>query len=418
MIRLSALIVLLIVTGSSIKLYAQMNKGYVVTNDGEQVEVYFDEEGFSDNPDRVSYRTSPEGEAITGSMEDIAAFWLPGKFKYIRQEVLMDRPEDPRSGISKTREPQFNSETLFLKVVLEGEATLYSYKEGRLLRFFYRVNDGAINQLVYKKYMGTVIIRGAEEDQLKVNESFKQQIQSELVCEDITANTIKNTSYRRSSLTNVFKAYNTCKGAESVSWHDRKTLTKNLKFSVRLGLSRGRLLMPRNVANLSTPGFPRRLFSSGPTESDLQTVPTLALEFEYLQPLKKAGTLSFFLETEIQSVSGELPRSILVEDSPTTFTYDFTFFTVMIGGRYYLPEYKKFSPFVDLGLGFVFASDEIELIGNSQTASPYVVSSNPIRTGIGITFDQRFDLTLKRVEDRGSENETYDYTGISLGYKF
>ena len=42
---------------------------------------------------------------------------------------------------------------MFLKVLIEGKATLYYYEESNIQKFYYTLDKGNITPLVYKQYL-------------------------------------------------------------------------------------------------------------------------------------------------------------------------------------------------------------------------------------------------------------------------
>jgi hypothetical protein len=102
--------------------------------------------------------------------------------------------------LSNKRAPEFKEETLFLKVLVEGKASLYQFNDDVISRFFYS-NDGVdATQLVYKEYRtGDIRV---------INDSYKQQLWNELKCTRLTEADARGTSYSASGLIKYFKKYN------------------------------------------------------------------------------------------------------------------------------------------------------------------------------------------------------------------
>jgi len=89
------------------------------------------------------------GDIETISFEEILEFGIEGASKFIRRSVLIDKSSD---HLSLEKAPSFELETLMLKVLVEGKASLYYYTQGSFQRFFFANNGSEIQQLVYKKY--------------------------------------------------------------------------------------------------------------------------------------------------------------------------------------------------------------------------------------------------------------------------
>ena len=95
---------------------------------------------------------------------------------------------------------------LLLKVLVEGKANLYSYVEGNLFRYFYSLDNNKIEQLVFKSYI--------IDEKYGENNKYKQQFLNELKCDGITLNQVERLEYKKNSLTNFFKKFNSCTNSD------------------------------------------------------------------------------------------------------------------------------------------------------------------------------------------------------------
>lgn len=198
-------------------------KGYFITSDGKRTEglIKMASESRRDSPKSFSYKESESGEEKAGDVNNVKELGLASGEVFHRLPVDMDRSPDDIDRInenpqtSQMRNPVFASETLFLRLVVSGKATLYQYDEGNLHRFFYSVGGGAVKQLVYKRYL--VRAEGASQlDQRKgdlsvaVNEDYKQEIFNDMKCAEITMKDVERLSYEAKSLKKLFAKYNSC----------------------------------------------------------------------------------------------------------------------------------------------------------------------------------------------------------------
>ena len=119
------------------------DKAYFVNNAGERIECFIKNKDWLYNPDEFEYKVSLDVEKKVENIKRVKEFGIYNKLKYVRFTVEIDRSSDNITTLSKERRPIFNKETLFLKMLIEGKANLYSYTDnkGGLKRFFYNVND-------------------------------------------------------------------------------------------------------------------------------------------------------------------------------------------------------------------------------------------------------------------------------------
>ena len=113
-------------------------KGYFIDNSGEKTECFIKDLGWQDNPTEFDYRLQQDGQSKTASIKTVQEFSIDGLNKFIRALVDIDISRDEISQMSTQRNPEFQFSNLFLKVVVEGSVSLYSYQEDNLTKFFYK----------------------------------------------------------------------------------------------------------------------------------------------------------------------------------------------------------------------------------------------------------------------------------------
>ena len=131
---------------TSINFYAQITfqRGYFINNADERIECLIKNIDWRNNPDSFEYKLAETGELIIASIKSVKEFAIKGSAKYIRANVMIDRSSEVLGKLSSDRNPVFIDEQLFLKVLIEGEANLYFYKDQNLNRYFYNVKNSSI----------------------------------------------------------------------------------------------------------------------------------------------------------------------------------------------------------------------------------------------------------------------------------
>jgi len=127
-------------------------KGYFIDNLNEKTECLIKNIAWKNNPTELEYKLSENGQVNVKTIRYVKEFGIYDKSKYTRYQVDIDRSSTALSNLSTDRRPEFKEERLFLKVLVEGDATLFLYEDGSLRRFFYSFENSEVEQLVYKNY--------------------------------------------------------------------------------------------------------------------------------------------------------------------------------------------------------------------------------------------------------------------------
>ncbi len=227
--------------------------GYFIDNHGQRTDCLIKNVDWKNNPVSFFYKTSEEAQPLKAVIDSVMEFGVPGTSKYIRVSVDIDRSVDVITEMSSVRNPVYTREVLFLKVLVEGKAVLYSYTDVNLVRYFYTCDTSGIKQLTYKTYK-------TPEFKIGINNDFRQQLWLTLKCPDISMDGISNTGYNKNDLVRLFNKYNNCFNSKSITIESPKK--KDLfNLNIRPGvcfssLSITNSLTPvRDAAFNSRPGF-------------------------------------------------------------------------------------------------------------------------------------------------------------------
>jgi hypothetical protein len=195
------------ILSTSQQLYAQENfvPGYIVQQNGDTLQGLIDYRNWEKSPDRITFKVStgavkqvltPIG--IKGFMVDVAKY----SGAVVQTEVT------PISTNELTNNPalQFETDTTFLEVLVQGPKELLFYVNKQGNKQFYIGTGGEVILLTYKKYLkdfeGKTII--AE------NNTYRNQLSFYFNdCADLTSK-IGNTPYTQSGLSSLYHAYYAC----------------------------------------------------------------------------------------------------------------------------------------------------------------------------------------------------------------
>jgi hypothetical protein len=232
----------LILTLVAINSFGQIifEKGYFIDNHDHRVDCLIKNTDWKNNPDQFNYKLTANSNAEIGSLYTVKEFGVTGFSQYVRADVKIDVSPADVNNLSKTSEPEWSQEQLFLKVLVGGKASLYFYENNAFVRFFYSVSDTAINQLIYKEYL-------TEDKEVAMNSKFRGQLWSNVRCMNSSMSSVENIRFNRSELERYFKKHNTDGGNTPLVYGGQK---KHDSFQLHLtpGLNYSWLTLTNAVA--------------------------------------------------------------------------------------------------------------------------------------------------------------------------
>ena len=176
-------------------------KGYYIDNEGNRVECSIKNVEWASNPIEFFYKLENGGEVQKATVKDVREFQVYGYPKYSSATVQIDRSTNNFDSFDWNREPVWRKETLFLKILTEGQATLYVYKENNFIRFFYSLKEREPQQLVYKIY-------NFDNSHRKENNMFRQQLWMNLPLDESHKTLVERVKYEWNSLVEYFSLFN------------------------------------------------------------------------------------------------------------------------------------------------------------------------------------------------------------------
>lgn len=208
--------------------------GYFIDESDQKINCMIRNVDWKNNPREFEYKVPSNYLVQKGGIRSVKEFGVNNESKYVRARVLIDRSGDELKNIRSGKNPVFQEEILFLKVLVEGKASLYTYLDGNLVRFFYNIDGSEIRQLVYKRYL--------LESTIAQNNSFRQQLFVDLKCPGLTLRDFESADYNSKNLRKLFVHFNECSSSTQVQYaSDQKQDLFDL--TIRPGLNLSRLLI-------------------------------------------------------------------------------------------------------------------------------------------------------------------------------
>jgi len=359
--------------------------GYFIDNTGNKINCKIKDKDEKYTPTGFTYMLESNSKKYVRGLENTQEFRLNEGVKYIRAKVGIDKSKSHLSKLKNTMNMEYEEEIVFLKVLLEGESSLYEYKKAGFERYFYKLGDEPIRQLDYKKYkVGNASIRE--------NNRYRQQLKLEMSCE-LSNKSIESLEYKKKDLVKFFKDYNVCINS-SFELYDNKEKQKKINIGIRYeGMFSRNTLFFRADELLD---FENKLVSQ------------FGLSFEYIMPFNR-NKWRFFMEPSYYKYESE--NSLIVEydfnpDIEYTYRLENRAIELPLGVRYYMFLSKEMQLF--LGAGYyldIYSRTEI-----NETATTFLQTDNQsysgkqsignVFAGFGIQYNRfSVDYRYKRGKD-------------------
>jgi len=390
---------------TTLQFYAQVSfeNGYFINNQNEKVECLIKNIDWEDNPKAFTYKFSEDEEAQTKVIKNVMEFGIYNFSKYVRADVGIDRSKKDINNMSLSKSPEFQKEQVFLKVLINGKASLYFYKQSNLKRFFFSIDSKPISQLIYKNYK-TI------NNQIAENNEFRAQLWKNLKCGTLKKYHFENLSYFKSSLLKIFTKYNNCINAEYESFEPKNT--KGLL----------NIVLTANFANNSLKS--KNTATKFQKVADFGNKTNLGLGFEIESIFKfNKNKWAVVANFNYQSFEGEAVTKPSNFSNTINHTLDYKSIELAFGGRHYLYLNKKSKLFVNAFymLDFPINSSLVETSEQTSRRNEIeVVKSSNYSIGIGYRYNNKYSLEIRHDAKRAIFDfpRTSEYNGISLIFGF
>ena len=374
--------------------YAQISfeKGYFIDIQTQKINCYIKNIDWKNNPTEFQYKLTLDDEVKIAKVTNIQEFVIEGVAKYISKNVDIDRSSEYTKRLSNIRAPEFKKEHLFLKVLVEGTASLYMYEDGMLKRYFYSTSMDNVKQLVFKSYLKSG-------NKIGVNNQFRQQLWTELKCDKISIEEVNDLTYTKSDLIVFFKHYNSCKSQHYVNYQKVKK-RDFFQLSIRPGLNSSKLSAKNDVIKSRDVVF------------DKEVGFRLGVEAEMVLPFNK-NKWSVFIEPTYQYFKSEkkIPSH--------TVTANYKSIEVPFGVRYYMYLNNDSRLFIN-GV-FVYDFSINSKIKSSNGIDLNISKSANSAFGVGYKH-KNYSLELRYQNKRGLLNKyiswssNFNVISFILGY--
>lgn len=390
--------------------YSQIvfEKGYFISDDDKKTNCLIENMDWKNTPVSFRYKLSDGQDVVKADLKTIKEFAINGKDKFIKTVVKIDRSDKRIEFMSKEKNPVFNEEKLFLQVLLEGNAALFLFDDGNVRRFFYKVNDSEIKQLVYKLYL-------AHEDSIAHNNHFREQLYLDLKCENIQQREYEKLNYKKKDLKGLFLRYNKCSGLDEVVDFEKKEKRDLFNLTIRPRYNNSLASINSNVSDFRDFNFGSKSYF------------TVGVEAEFILPFNK-NRWSVIVEPTYQYYKSEKSQdNSNVVGGKIFGKIDYKSIELPIGIRRYFFVNDAFKIFTNASLVVDFSSNsKINFTRNddSEISSLDVSTGLSLGVGVGCKLRDKYSIEVRYLTSRGllsdysSWNSSYKTTSLIVGYSF
>ncbi|MCK5442454.1 MAG: tRNA modification GTPase [Maribacter sp.] len=392
----SSLLFLLTVISFTANSQISYESGYFMDSTNQKTDCLIKNLDWKNNPTELEYKLQADSEVKKATIATIKEFGIFNSSKYVRRSVDLDRSRGTLGDMNSSRNPIFNKEQLFLRVLIASKASLYLYQEGSLQRFFYQDADGPIKQLIHKKYK-------TDDNLVGENNLFRQQLLNELNCQGLSERQMDELKYSKGQLVNYFIRYNECTDSKVIDYE-----TKNKKGLFNLNFRTGLNNTSLAIDNLSSgpSGIDNRITAFG-NEIGFR----IGFEAEFVMAFNN-NKWALIIEPTYQYYKTEKQLPLLSAD------LDYTTIEMSVGLRHYMFINEKSKLFVNASVVLVLSSD-LSIIYEPNAKDLVDGKSNPnLAFGVGYNHNNKYNLEFRIHNNRQvmakSQNWTTDYSVMSV----
>jgi hypothetical protein len=395
--------------------YSQISyeKGYYIDNKNKKINCLIKNLDWKNNPTEFEYKLTEQDEPKKNNIASIQEFGIENISKYIRRTVNIDKSSKDLDKLSNNRNPIFNEETLFLRVLIEGKASLYEYIQSNLRIYLYNNDNSKIEQLIFKSYK-TI------EDKYAENNLFRQQLSNSLKCQNLNLNRFKNINYKRNELINLFIEYYECNN-QKVTTFENKQKRNLFNLNIRPRLVNSSLMINHNFSFTQTDSNGNLNFSEFNISSDFgnTTNVSFGIEAEFILPFYK-NKWAIIIEPTYQNFKSETTNNTgIYYGGSLTTDINYSSIEIPIGVRHYFFLNDKSKIFINASRSVDFSFNSY---GNFLREDGLEEESLKINSdgrgnwafGLGYKYNNRYSIELRQLTRREILN---DYTSKVSDYK-
>jgi len=371
-------------------------EGYYLNNQGENIQGYIDVFPLTESPTSFRFKKNKSDNVRSLSISEVSAFQVSG-FKFVRFTGNIDLNLTPSSNT----DAEFEDRQIFLRMIVEGVVSLYSYKESDSEIYFYSTPTVPPTQL-----LNTEFIRA--DNSYAFNPIYKSQLRKLTKCESILG-LIDDLKYNKKSLSYFLKEYNSCINQPSKTFSGLPFISpKYLNISLSVGATSYSMVATTQLNNIRIVRFKDNV------------IPNIAIELEQLLPVTK-NKISIWARGDYKSFSKE--ETARFEDVDEDSKLYYNTIETSIGARGYAGT-DLIKGFLDVGMAKSFEIGKgvyVDYENRKDFDSPQFPLHFVFGAGLMIknrfVLDTRLEYLDKRLSDQFSF-EDINYSMLTVNFKY
>ena len=306
------LIIIFFITGSTLS-QVTFEKGYFILTNGEKVECLIKNNNWNNSPETIKYKLLNEDEVKTIEASKLSEFTIYNLIKFKSIDTKIDN--------SNTKDINLVSQTLFAQIIVESDATLYSYSDNNGLHYFYNVGNSEIKELIQKEYIENGIT--------KFNNDYLVKLNTDLKCTETSD--FARIKLNEKELKKYFINYNSCKNSDLNFVKTSKKII--LGLNVFAGFNSSSLTLNKIISNQ---------FIDDELNFENKTTPTFGVEGEIYLPINnyKFSIVSGLTYRSYNSKTQSL-------DGNEKYEIEYTSIEVNLGVRHYMYLNERSKLFIE-----------------------------------------------------------------------
>ncbi len=378
-LAISSLFILILTTGLNAQV--QFENGYYIDLSGRKVKCLIKNSNWSNNPERIAYKLSNNGDVNYFDNKMAKEFGIGDTVKFLL--VTAEFPNTYKNPDKSDNDPNpvMTKRTVFVKQILQGEATLFEYRGNNQVSYLYQINNDEPIVLNYKKYVA------AGDNKIRENNIFRRQLLKDLKCGNEVD--IQTVQYTRKSLISYFRKYNACINPQGID-NSKEIARRKIKtyFKIFGGAQSYGFTFERNNRTVD--------FGN-------EIGPKFGVELEGMLPFN-TNKWSIFLSVDYSSYSSE--EIVSPSSSAVSYRAELNRLGTVLGGRHYMFLNNTNSLFIEGGIAINndFNAKIDEFIQNEFfDDNEFEVSelSTTGTFGIGYSYKQRMAIRLNYYLNQG-----------------
>lgn len=203
--------------------------GYIVNNDGTRVSCFIYNIDWVNTPETFKYRITENGEEKEATVDNVQEVGILNGKKFVRKTIEIDQSPSRLKELNFERNAIFETETVFVGVLIEGDGSLYKFIEDGTLHFYLSTPERPeLTPLVYKRYYSKPSVVGE-------NRYYRQQLFNLLKCPKFKESTFNKVNYSERDLMEIVLNYNTCESESSTDYVEKKKKTDRINIIPKIG---------------------------------------------------------------------------------------------------------------------------------------------------------------------------------------